>query len=190
MVRHLAIILAAALLLAAGFWFAFGRAGLGGGMAPDFTLTDQDGHPWTLSHLRGRRAAALFFGFAHCTDVCPATLAALERARRSLGARGGDVAIVFVTVDAARDTPAALGRYVRAFDPGLVGLTGDARSLDPVYAAYGVWQSAQPHAAGAAYDVAHSTAIDFVDRSGRLAAIAPGPGPVPEVAAEFRRLLR
>ncbi|HEY5349302.1 MAG TPA: SCO family protein [Candidatus Lustribacter sp.] len=139
-----------------------------GPMAPDFTLTDQDGRPYTLSAHRGH-AIALFFGYAHCPDVCPTTLAALARAKRKLGPGGEAFDVVFVTVDPARDTPATLRRYVRLFDPTFAGLTGSEAQLDPVYAAYHVYhRTAAGKGSANGYIVAHSSAVQFISPGGRL----------------------
>ena len=159
--------------LLAGISLAFVQRFLVGNMAPDFTLTDQNGKPWTLSRERGREAVALSFGYTHCPDVCPTTLAHLTQARRMLGARGANLRIVFVTVDATRDTSAVLKRYVALFDSTVVGLTGDARSTGPVYGAYHVWHQTLPATeTGAGYLVSHSSAIYLIDRSGRLVGLA------------------
>jgi len=139
-----------------------------GPMAPDFTLTDQDGRPYTLSAHRGH-AIALFFGYAHCPDVCPTTLAALARAKRKLGPGGEAFDVVLVTVDPARDTPATLKRYVRLFDPAFAGLTGSEAQLDPVYAAYHVYhRTAAGKGSANGYIVAHSSAVQFISPGGRL----------------------
>jgi protein SCO1/2 len=139
-----------------------------GATAPDFTLTDQDGRPYTLSAHRGH-AIALFFGYAHCPDVCPTTLSALARAKRKLGADSEAFDVVLVTVDPARDNPAVLKRYVRLFDPTFAGLTGSEAQLDPVYAAYHVYHQADSGKNSAnGYIVAHSSAVQFISPSGRL----------------------
>jgi protein SCO1/2 len=136
--------------------------------APDFTLTDQAGRPFTLSEQRGR-AVALFFGYGHCPDICPTTLASLARAKAALGSRGADVEIVFVTVDPERDTAEALGKYVALFDRSIVALTGTSAQLEPVYKAYFVYHEKQkPDGSANGYTVAHSTAIFMIDRAGRL----------------------
>jgi protein SCO1/2 len=139
-----------------------------GPMAQDFTLTDQDGHPYTLSAHRGH-AIALFFGYAHCPDVCPTTLSALARAKRKLAPGSEPFDVVLVTVDPARDDPATLKRYVHLFDPAFAGLTGTEAQLDPVYAAYHVYHeigSGKGSANG--YIVAHSSAVQFISPGGRL----------------------
>jgi protein SCO1/2 len=139
-----------------------------GPLAPDFTLTDQNGQPYTLSAHRGH-ALALFFGYAHCPDVCPTTLAALARAKRKLGASAAGFDVVLVTVDPVRDTPGVLKRYVHLFDPSFTGLTGPERQLDPVYAAYHVYHEIDSGKGSAnGYVVAHSSAVQFISPDGRL----------------------
>ena len=161
--------IAAAVLILASVAALTARALLPSGpLAPDFTLTDQDGKPYTLSAQRGH-AVALFFGYAHCPDVCPTTLAALARAKRKLGAAGANFDVVLVTVDPARDNPAVLKRYVRLFDPSFTGLTGTAAQLGPVYDAYHVYHEIAPGKGSAnGYIVAHSSAVQFISPEGRL----------------------
>jgi protein SCO1/2 len=136
--------------------------------APDFTLTDQADRAFTLSQQRGH-AVALFFGYAHCPDICPTTLAGLSKAKASLGSRGAEVEIVFVTVDPERDTRRALGAYVAPFDKSIIALTGTPAQLEPVYKAYFVYhQKQKPDGSANGYAVAHSAEIYMIDRSGRL----------------------
>jgi protein SCO1/2 len=139
-----------------------------GPAAPDFTLTDENGQPYTLSAHRGH-PIALFFGYAHCPDVCPTTLAALAGAKRKLGSSGDAFDVVLVTVDPKRDSPAVLKRYVHLFDPSFTGLTGSESQLDPVYAAYHIVHeidATQKSANG--YIVAHSSVVQFISPAGTL----------------------
>lgn len=138
-----------------------------GPLAPDFTLTDQNGKPYTLSAQRGH-PVALFFGYAHCPDVCPTTLSALAVAKRKLGAAGKTFDVVLVTVDPKRDSPAVLARYVRLFDPAFTGVTGTETQLDPVYAAYHIRHEIDASKASSNYTVAHSSVVQFIAPSGRL----------------------
>jgi protein SCO1/2 len=134
--------------------------------APDFTLTDTHGAAWTLSAQQGK-SVALFFGYTHCPDVCPATLATLTHALASLGPRAKDAEIAFITVDPQRDTPAVMGRYVALFDsPQLVGLTGIPAQLEPVMKAYYVWAQRIPGRTKGSYEIAHSSAVYFIGRDG------------------------
>jgi protein SCO1/2 len=104
----------------------------------DFALSDQTGAPMSLSALRGR-AVVLFFGYTHCPDVCPTTLADFTRVKKSLGAEAHRVTFVLVTVDSKRDTPAVLKEYLSHFDPGFIGLTGDETTLRSMAGEYGAY---------------------------------------------------
>ena len=158
-VRNLAAPLAAALLL----WSCGRTPG-----APGFTLTDDTGQPWSLSTQRGT-PVVLTFGFTHCLDTCPATLAKLARLAGERDANA-PVEIAFVTVDPQRDSVAAMHRFVNRFGRGkarVVGLTGTPDQIDTVERVYHVWAQRTPgrHPHGA-YDVAHSAVVYFIDRNG------------------------
>src|SRR5436190_2051916 len=88
-----------------------------------FTLTGSDGQPFPSSRLNGK-PAAIFFGFTHCPDVCPTTLARLVKLRRILGKGDQAMSILFITVDPERDGPAEVGSYTGLFNAPIIGLTG------------------------------------------------------------------
>lgn len=89
------------------------------------TLKDTQGNPVRLDHLPANKATALFFGFTHCDDICPTTMADLASARRALApALAERVALYFVTVDPRRDTPSVLRTWLDRFDSDIVGLRG------------------------------------------------------------------
>jgi protein SCO1/2 len=98
-------------------------------------LSDAAGKPRHLADFRGK-VVLLAFGYTHCPDVCPTTLAKFARVRHLLGARAQAVQGVFVTVDPEHDTGAMLGRYVPAFDPTFVALRGTEAQTDAVTHAY------------------------------------------------------
>ena len=98
---------------------AINLAGMGG----PFTLTGSDGKPFSSSALSGK-PHAIFFGFTHCPDVCPTTLARLVKLRNDLGAGDNSFRILFVTVDPERDGPAEMRNYLSLFSDPIVGLTG------------------------------------------------------------------
>jgi protein SCO1/2 len=145
-----------------------GCASQGAG-APDFTLTSDGGRPWTLSAQRGR-PVLLTFGFTHCADTCPATLAKLAHLTRALGPSGNGVEIAMVTVDPRRDTPPVLQRFVAHFDRPIVGLTGTRAQIAAIEAAYHVWAQRIPgkHRLPQGYDVAHTAVIYAIDARGHI----------------------
>lgn len=88
-----------------------------------FSLVDHTGQRRTERDFAGR-PMLLFFGFTHCPDVCPTTLASVGRWLASIGPEADRMATLFVTVDPDRDTPRVLAEYMQAFDPRIIGLSG------------------------------------------------------------------
>jgi len=133
-----------------------------------FTLTGSDGQPFASSRLGGR-PFAIFFGFTHCPDVCPTTLARLARLRKALGRGDQAFAIVFVSVDPERDTPTDMGRYSSLFGTPVIGLTGSPAQIDRVKQQYGIFSAKVPQPGGD-YSVDHTATVLLFDRSGRFTA--------------------
>lgn len=111
--------------------------------APNFTLRDQHGTPFSLTAQRGR-VVLLYFGYTRCKDVCPQTLRLLSRARADAGA-ASTAEIVMVTVDPRDDTAAAYRRFFRKIKVAAVGLSGTPAQLAAVDKAYGVAVERSPH---------------------------------------------
>jgi protein SCO1/2 len=136
----------------------------------DFKLTDHHGTPRTLADFRGK-VVALFFGYVHCPDVCPTTMADLAQVKRLLGADANKLQVLFVTVDPERDTPELLAQYVPAFDPAFLGLYGDAQATAAAAQAFAISYKKQPTSSG--YNVDHSAGTFLVDPSGKVRLLAP-----------------
>jgi protein SCO1/2 len=136
--------------------------------ATDFTLVRQDGRPFRLADQRGKEVV-LFFGYTHCPDICPTTMARLARMYHSLPESVKErIRVVFITIDPQRDTPAVLARYVALFDPRFIGLTGTQAALDRVYTAYGVLHERVAAHGAVGYLMAHSSTIYLIDMEGAL----------------------
>ena len=186
-VRRIRFVLVVTLIAVASIplialWKAFGPQTT---YAPDFTLTDQDSHPFTLSSERGH-PVVLFFGYTHCPDACPTTLAHLARAVRNPSVPS-DVRVAFITVDPERDSPRAMKRYVRIFNPRFIGLTGRLATLDPVYEAYHTWREAWPAKHGRNnYFMAHGVAIYYIDRDGVLSGLGHWDDDIPILVHDLK----
>jgi protein SCO1/2 len=150
---------------------------------PAFRLLGHDGAPFDNAALRGRWTF-LFFGFTHCPDVCPTTLAVFAEALPRLGA---DTRLVLVSVDPERDTPERLGKYVAAFNPAFLGATGEisalAESLGVVYAKV-------PGAAPSSYSVDHSSSVLLVDPRGRFYGVLAAPHVAQNIVEAFPRMAK
>jgi protein SCO1 len=158
---------------------------------PEFRLVDAGNRSFTRHDLEGRWSL-MFFGYTHCPDVCPMTLKILARAQAQLRDLPPDrqPRVVFVSVDPARDTPAALASYVGYFGAGITGVTGGdaelARLTQPLGIAYRR-TAMQPGSRD--YTVDHSATLLFVDGRARVRAVLAPPHVPDEIAADYRKLV-
>ncbi|MGZ5961497.1 MAG: SCO family protein [Rhizomicrobium sp.] len=157
--------------------------------ALDFSLRRaSDGTPVHASDYRGK-IVVLYFGYTHCPDICPATLANLADAIQKLGSRANEVRVLFVTVDPNRDTGPILAGYVRSFAPEIEGLRGSDDQLTDVARRYRVVYSVTPDSRGHPYEVMHSAAAFFFDRNGRARLVATKTDDVAGLTADLKQLL-
>jgi len=133
----------------------------------DFALTDQDGRPFRLSQLRGKMVF-LFFGYTHCPDACPTTMAKLSQVFKLLGRNSDQVMTVFVSVDPGRDTTSVLKSYLAYFHMNSVGLTGTKEEIDVVVKQYGAKYEIEQSDSAAGYHINHSTDLYLLDQKGEL----------------------
>jgi protein SCO1/2 len=142
--------------------------------APDFALTNQDGGTTRLSGLRGK-AVLMTFGFTHCPNICPTTLANLAAICQGLPAQDQQrVQVLFITVDPARDTPQAMKEYVGFYSRSFMGLTGSADDIAKVAKDYGAYYEAvlqESQAAGNYYTINHSAYVYLINPEGRFAVL-------------------
>jgi protein SCO1/2 len=170
--------------LATGTYLSHGRG------LPQFSLIDQNGRAFATGDLRGSWSM-MFFGYTNCPDFCPATLSTLAAMEQRMRAAGASVLprVIFISVDAKRDTPAQLARYVPYFDPSFVGLTAaDQPAIEAVAAKLGVTIGIEP-GKGDDYTVDHTAAIFVLDPDGRLRAILTGPFTVAALQRDFERIV-
>ena len=138
-----------------------------------FTLTGSDGKPFSSAKLKGK-PYAIFFGFTHCPDVCPTTLARMVKLRQQLGAGDRPFEIVFVTVDPERDGPAEVGKYARAVQqPDHRPDRARPRRSTQVKKQFAIFSKKVPDGSGG-YSVDHTSTVLLFDRGGKFTGtIAP-----------------
>jgi len=156
---------------------------------PQFTLTDQGGAAFDNDSIRGHWSL-VFFGFTHCPDVCPTTLAMLAQVEKKLAALPPAVAprVVLISVDPQRDTPEQLASYVKFFSPTFTGVTGSPAAIDEFTRALGI-PAARSSLPNGDYTVDHSAAILLFDPSGAMHAIFSAPHSADIIAADYRRIV-
>jgi len=156
---------------------------------PDFSLIDQRGAPFRPRNLEGHWSL-MFFGYTNCPDFCPTTLATLAAMEKKLAAEGATrPQVVFISVDAKRDTPQQLAKYVPYFDPSFIGVTAaDQPTIEALARKLGVAVALVP-SAGGGYTVDHSGAIFVVDPAGKIDAILTGPFTADALLGDFDRIV-
>ena len=155
-----------------------------------FAAIDHEGREFGVAELEGKWSF-LFFGYTHCPDICPITLAVLGRVQNELesgGIDGAPVQTVFVSVDPERDTPEKLAQYVRYFHERLIGVGGTAAQVQGLTAQLGIaFYHGQPGPDGD-YLVDHSASVFLLDPQARLVAILPAPHEAERILARFREI--
>ena len=143
-----------------------------------------DGAPVNGQSYRGK-VVALYFGYSHCPDICPTTLANLTDMLGKV--KDPNVAVLFVTVDPERDTLPVLKQYAAAFSPQVDGLRGGDNQLADLARRYRVAYSVNK---GPPYDVMHSNAVFFFDRDGRARLVTTNTDDTAAMAQDVTQLLR
>jgi protein SCO1/2 len=149
----------------------------------DFHMSS-GGRTVSAQDYRGK-VVALYFGYSHCPDVCPTTLANLTDMVAKVNSP--DVTVLFVTVDPDRDTDAVLADYAKAFSPQVIGLRGTENQLAALARAYRVAYNVKK---GPPYEVMHSNAVFFFDRDGKTRLVTTDTADTVAMAADVKTLLR
>jgi protein SCO1/2 len=156
----------------------------------DFSLIDNQGRGFGAANLRGHWSL-MFFGYTNCPDYCPTTLTTLAVLEKQLRAAKtvAPPQVIFVSVDAKRDTPARLNQFVPNFDPEFVGLTAASQpAIEALAKKWGVAVNIQ-YAADGNYIVDHSAMIFVIDPAGNLAAVLTGPFTIDALQSDYRRIV-
>ncbi len=167
----------------------WGLYDLSGLMPPlEFELHDGTGKPRYAKDFRGN-IVLVYFGYTHCPDICPTTLASLVNATRNLGEAAERTRILFVSVDPKRDTAAVLQRYGQAFGPRVTALSGTPDQLRALTKRYRVsYGFGKPDADGQ-YEVSHSSAVFIFDVDGAARLLATGEDSVEKISADLKHLM-
>lgn len=155
----------------------------GASYGQQWALIDSDQQPRSLANYQGQ-VLLIYFGFIHCPDICPVTLGHLRDTLQVLGPQADQVRVLFVTVDAEHDTPAALHEYLSGFGPRFTGLTGSAAALAAAAKDFKVYAEKKGEV-----NFEHAGFVYAMDRQGKPR-ILFGPDATPrDMAEDVRRLL-
>ena len=162
----------------------------GASMGGPFTLTDQYGRRVSDRDFAGKYRL-IYFGYTFCPDVCPVDMqvlgAGLRRFEVEDAARAARVQPIFISVDPARDTPAVLARFVAAFHPRLIGLTGSEAEIAQVTREYRIFYQRGEASPGGGYMVNHTRMAVLYGPDGQPIAMIPVDQGPNAAAAELAR---
>ena len=158
-------------------------------LLPPFVLHDGDGHVFDRNSLKGRYTF-VFFGYTQCPDVCSTTFTELTHVARALAdlPKNLQPAVVFISVDPDRDSPAMLKNYANQFNAAFIGITGGNYALTTLTQALGAHYAHELPVDGS-YSVTHSASLFLIDPSAALLASFPAPHAAKSIAADYRKLV-
>ncbi|MDX2274338.1 MAG: SCO family protein [Hyphomonadaceae bacterium] len=164
---------------------AFAQLGLG---ADDVVLISSARQTVRWGDLQGA-PRAIFFGFTHCPEVCPTTMADLSGAMERVGTDAQALKVQFITLDPARDEPDILCDYLASFGPQFEGYSGDAAEIARLARAFQVAYE-RTDTLGGGYTLDHTALVFLVDRRGRVVDLVGYQSPPDRMDAQIRRFLR
>lgn len=157
--------------------------------APDMDgLVWGDGSPVDLADLDGR-LVLVYFGYTACPDVCPTTMAGVVQALDELGDQADDVAVMMVSIDPDRDSPAITEQYVQSFHPRFRGASGEMADIERVATLYGIFFAPDEPTAGGDYTMSHTSTLLGIAPDGHLRIVWPTVLDPSRLAADIRELL-
>lgn len=155
----------------------------------NFTLTSADGDV-SLSDYQGK-LVLIYFGYTFCPDICPATLANVGQALRSMSeSQAEDIQLIMVSLDPERDSPEKLAEYVAHFYPSFIGITGSEESLAEITSLYGIYYEKHDGTEATGYLIDHTATLLVIDREGYLKLVFPFGVTVEEIADDLKYMLR
>lgn len=151
-------------------------------------LTDHTGKPRTLTDFKGK-VVALFFGYTHCPDVCPTTMADLKQVMKVLGSRADELQVLFVTLDPERDTQTVLAQYVPDFDQRFIGLYGTKEETAMTVKDFKIFAAKVENKGKSSYTIDHSAGIYIFDKTGKIRLYVDYGAKPADIAADIKQIL-
>ena len=156
--------------------------------ANDFGLPDAEGKPRRLADFRGK-VVVVFFGYLHCPDVCPTTMAELAQVKQLLGPDGARVQPVFITIDPERDTPEQLRAYAGNFGPDFVALRGSVEETQALARSFKATFAKVPGREADSYTMDHTAGSYVFDPQGRIRLFVRYGQPVEAWVSDLKQIL-
>ena len=160
----------------------------GADFSKPLALTDHAGKKHTMSDFAGK-VVVLFFGYTHCPDVCPTTMADLKQAMKLLGDKSDQVQVLFVTVDPQRDTQEVLAQFVPSFDKRFIGLWGNEAETAAALSSFKIYASKVEDSGKSGYTIDHSAGTYVFDKQGKIRLYMEYGQKPADIASDLSKLL-
>ena len=156
---------------------------------PDFVLEDHRGNKFTNENIKGQWSF-VFFGFTHCPDICPSTLAILNQASEVLNKQPSVELpkIIFISIDPKRDTKEVLADYVSYFNVEFIGVTGELQALQGLTQSLGIVFGIEGDEESEDYEVFHSARILLIDPEAKFKALLSMPHDAGVIASDYTKI--
>ncbi|GAB3704605.1 SCO family protein [Mariniluteicoccus flavus] len=153
---------------------------------PEVTLTDTAGQRFNLRTTPSRPVTLVFFGYTNCPDVCIGVMSDVASALQRMDpAVRGDVQMVFITTDPARDDPKTVRAYLDRFDPSFSGLTGDLGDIKRAAEALGVAVEDMKKLPSGGYEVGHGAQVVGIGKDDRAHVVWTQSTPIGDLIHDF-----
>lgn len=142
-----------------------------------FHFTGIDQKPFDNTSLYGHWTL-LFFGFTHCSSMCPTTMAELNQVYQLMAKRNAQVPqVVMISIDPERDNLEQLARYVKAFNPNFYGARAAEERIHQLTQELGLayFKTTQKSHDEQNYDIEHTGAVMLINPQGKLTAFFTAP---------------
>ncbi|WP_132582518.1 SCO family protein [Paralcaligenes ureilyticus] len=154
----------------------------------DMAMVDSTGTLRTLADYKGK-VLVVYFGYTHCPDVCPTSMAELAQTMKLLKGDAQKVQVIMITVDPQRDTGAIMASYAKAFNPSFVGLTGSPDQLHKTAQSFKVYYAKASGGTPDSYTMDHSAFFYILDQTGEARVLLHGDAQAKVIASDIRQLL-
>lgn len=161
----------------------------GANYATRFSLLDQNGILRTLKDFPGK-VVVLFFGYTQCPDVCPTSMVELAQVKKSLGADGDMLQVIFISVDPDRDTPEILKAYMANFDPNFLALRPTLPELAAVAKDFKIYYKKVEGSAPGSYSMDHTAGSYVFDGKGHIRLFTRYGGGADPLVSDLRQLIK
>lgn len=169
------------------------QAALGGVPAPNFHLSDQNGHIVSLAAMKGK-VVVLTFWYTRCPDMCPLSAGKVYQTLTSLGKQAGQVAVLAASVDPANDTPTSARQFGQVHQlasyPNWHFLLGSQKRLEPVWKAYAISTDAAQGTSPQGQAISHMAIVYLIDQQGREQLMLPVNFTPPQLTRDIKQLLQ